>query len=220
MNRAVCYYIIRCRYKSTKDLKGHDMNGYKWVLASASPRRKEILSTLLDEFEIRVSSSEEKPLASTPEETVKAIAASKGLDILKNASEKEIIIAADTLVFCENEILGKPADSQDAYRMIKLISGRSHYVATGVFVGVKENGETTYDIFSEKTEVIVDKLCEEEIENYISTSEPYDKAGAYAIQGLFGKHIKEIRGDYYNVVGFPLNAFYDYCKKKKFIGFV
>ena len=195
-------------------------NDYKWVLASASPRRKEILSMLLSDFEIRVSESEEKPVASTPEETVKAIAASKGLDVLLKASEKEIIIAADTLVFCDGEILGKPKGKADAKRMISLISGRTHYVATGVFVGVKDGGSQEYDVFSEKSEVLVDKLSEEEIENYISTDEPYDKAGAYAIQGLFGKHIKGIKGDYYNIVGFPLNAFYDYCKSKGFITFV
>ena len=195
-------------------------NDYKWVLASASPRRKEILSTLLSDFEIRVSESEEKPVASTPEETVKAIAASKGLDVLSKASEKEIIIAADTLVFCDGEIFGKPKDKADAKRMIRLISGRTHYVATGVFVGVKDGGSQEYDVFSEKSEVMVDELSEEEIENYISTDEPYDKAGAYAIQGLFGKHIKGIKGDYYNIVGFPLNAFYDYCKSKGFITFV
>ena len=195
-------------------------NDYKWVLASASPRRKEILSTLLSDFEIRVSESEEKPVASTPEETVKAIAASKGLDVLSKASEKEIIIAADTLVFCDGEILGKPKGKADAKRMISLISGRTHYVATGVFVGVKDGGSQEYDVFSEKSEVLVDELSEEEIENYISTDEPYDKAGAYAIQGLFGKHIKGIKGDYYNIVGFPLNAFYDYCKSKGFITFV
>ncbi|MBR6274020.1 MAG: septum formation protein Maf [Lachnospiraceae bacterium] len=195
-------------------------NDYKWVLASASPRRKEILSTLLSDFEIRVSESEEKPVASTPEETVKAIAASKGLDVLLKASEKEIIIAADTLVFCDGEILGKPKGKADAKRMISLISGRTHYVATGVFVGIKDGGSQEYDVFSEKSEVMVDELSEEEIENYISTDEPYDKAGAYAIQGLFGKHIKGIKGDYYNIVGFPLNAFYDYCKSKGFITFV
>ena len=195
-------------------------NDYKWVLASASPRRKEILSTQLSDFEIRVSESEEKPVASTPEETVKAIAASKGLDVLLKASEKEIIIAADTLVFCDGEILGKPKGKADAKRMISLISGRTHYVATGVFVGIKDGGSQEYDVFSEKSEVMVDELSEEEIENYISTDEPYDKAGAYAIQGLFGKHIKGIKGDYYNIVGFPLNAFYDYCKSKGFITFV
>ena len=195
-------------------------NDYKWVLASASPRRKEILSTQLSDFEIRVSESEEKPVASTPEETVKAIAASKGLDVLLKASEKEIIIAADTLVFCDREILGKPKGKADAKRMISLISGRTHYVATGVFVGIKDGGSQEYDVFSEKSEVMVDELSEEEIENYISTDEPYDKAGAYAIQGLFGKHIKGIKGDYYNIVGFPLNAFYDYCKSKGFITFV
>ena len=195
-------------------------NDYKWVLASASPRRKEILSTLLSDFEIRVSESEEKPVASTPEETVKAIAASKGLDVLLKASEKEIIIAADTLVFCDGEILGKPKGKADAKRILSLISGRTHYVATGVFVGIKDGGSQEYDVFSEKSEVMVDELSEEEIENYISTDEPYDKAGAYAIQGLFGKHIKGIKGDYYNIVGFPLNAFYDYCKSKGFITFV
>ena len=187
---------------------------YKWVLASASPRRKEILSSLLDEFEIRVSDSEEKPHATDPEETVIEIAASKGKNVLEGASDNEIIIAADTLVFCDKEILGKPKDKADAYRMIKMLSGRAHYVATGVFVGMKKDGVPSYDVFSEKSEVLVDTLSEEEIEDYISTSEPYDKAGAYAIQGIFGKHIKGIRGDYYNIVGFPLNAFYSYCRKK------
>jgi len=190
---------------------------YKWVLASASPRRKEILSSLLDTFEIRVSEADESFNETDPKEIVKEIAAHKGMAVLKNVEEGEIVIAADTLVFVDKRILGKPADINEAREMIRMISGREHYVASGVFVGIKKEGKYEYDCFSEISTVYTDALTEEEIENYINTKEPYDKAGGYAIQGLFGKHIKGIKGDYYNIVGFPLNAFYNYCKNKGYL---
>ena len=193
------------------------MKKYKWVLASASPRRKEILSSLIKDFEIRVSDADESYKSALPSEIVKEIAGNKGRAVLKNAAEGEIVIAADTLVFAGNRILGKPSGADEAYEMISLISGKEHHVATGVFVGVKEAGNEITDCFSEISSVYVDELSDEEIKAYISTDEPYDKAGGYAIQGLFGRFIRKIDGDYYNIVGFPLNAFYRFCKMKGYI---
>ncbi len=222
---------------------------YNWILASASPRRREILSKLIspDRLRVMVSDAEEHFTSDRPEEIVKELAELKGRSVLKhicglktpgfkgakrqehapivqhNISMQEcadIVIAADTLVFVGNEILGKPKNREDAHRMISLISGREHHVCTGVFCGVKKGSQESdivTDVFSVTSTVIVDKLSEEEIQAYIDSPEPYDKAGGYAIQGLFGKHIKGIVGDYYNIVGFPLNEFYGLCKRRGYL---
>lgn len=119
----------------------------------------------------------------------------------RELTEKEIlVISADTVVAVDDEILGKPVDKEDARRMISLLSGKVHQVYTGVTLSL--NGEMR--TFSEKTNVEFFPLTENEIEEYISSSEPYDKAGAYGIQGKAGLLVKGINGDYYNVVGFPI----------------
>lgn len=118
-----------------------------------------------------------------------------------NLTEKEnLIISADTVVAVDDEILGKPVDKEDARRMITLLSGKVHQVYTGVTLSL--NGKTI--TFSEKTDVEFYNLTEDEVEEYINSSEPYDKAGAYGIQGKAGLLVKVINGDYYNVVGFPI----------------
>lgn len=171
------------------------------VLASASPRRKELLSLIFNEYDIRPADCDE----ALPE-GIKAQEAVEYLSLIKNKATVEIcdknslVISADTVVAVDGEILGKPQDKEDARRMISLLSGREHQVFTGVTLSL--NGE--FKTFSEKTDVIFYKLTDKEIEDYISTDEPYDKAGAYGIQGKAGLLVKAVNGDYYNVVGLPV----------------
>ena len=173
----------------------------KIVLASASPRRKELISLISDDVEIRPTECDE-----TLPEGIGAKQAVEYLSKIKNdaakelSPEDELIISADTVVAVSNEILGKPADKEDARRMINLLSGKTHQVYTGVTLSLKGKSLT----FSEKTDVTFFPLSDEEIEEYISSKEPYDKAGAYGIQGKASLLVEGINGDYFNVVGFPV----------------
>ena len=117
---------------------------------------------------------------------------------------EDLVICADTIVLYKKQILGKPKDKEDARRMINLLSNNMHYVLTAVFISLNNRIET----FVETTKVYVDKLTIDEIEDYINSPEPYDKAGAYGIQGTFSKYIIKINGDYYNVMGLPVNKTY------------
>ncbi len=170
------------------------------VLASASPRRKEIISLISDKVVIRPAECDE-----TLPEGIGAKEAVEYLSNIKNdaarliSAEDEIIITADTVVAVDNKILGKPKDKEDARRMITLLSGKTHQVFTGVTIFADGKKVT----FSEKTDVTFFHLSEEEIEKYISSVEPYDKAGGYGIQGKGGLLVKGISGDYFNVVGLP-----------------
>ncbi len=178
-----------------------NFDNLKVVLASASPRRKELLSLIFNEYDIRPADCDE-----TLPEGIKAQEAVEYLSLIKNKAtveicdEKSLVISADTVVAVEGEILGKPQDKEDARRMISLLSGREHQVFTGVTLSL--NGK--FKTFSEKTDVVFYKLTDKEIEDYISTDEPYDKAGAYGIQGKAGLLVKSVNGDYYNVVGLPV----------------
>lgn len=173
----------------------------KVVLASASPRRQELIKLIFDSVEILPADCDE-----TLSEGIGAREAVEYLSKIKNDASSELtekenlIISADTVVAVDDEILGKPVDKEDARRMICLLSGKVHQVYTGVTLSL--NGKTK--TFSEKTDVAFFDLTEDEIEEYISSSEPYDKAGAYGIQGKAGLLVKGINGDYYNVVGFPI----------------
>lgn len=178
-----------------------NFDNLKVVLASASPRRKELLSLIFNEYDIRPADCDE-----TLPEGIKAQEAVEYLSLIKNKAtveicdENSLVISADTVVAVEGEILGKPQDKEDARRMISLLSGREHQVFTGVTLSL--NGK--FKTFSEKTDVVFYKLTDKEIEDYISTDEPYDKAGAYGIQGKAGLLVKSVNGDYYNVVGLPV----------------
>ena len=178
-----------------------NFNSIKIVLASASPRRKELISLIADNVEIRPAECDE-----TLTDGIGAREAVEYLSKIKNDAAKsisahdELIISADTVVAVSNEILGKPADKEDARRMIKLLSGRTHQVYTGVTISYKGNAVT----FSEKTDVSFFDLTDDEIESYVSSSEPYDKAGAYGIQGKASLLVSGINGDYFNVVGLPV----------------
>ena len=174
------------------------------ILASKSPRRKEILENLGLKFDIITADADESSDIRKPGELVMTLAERKGLAVKEKVgagADDSIIIACDTLVYCGGEFLGKPKDREDAERMIRMLSGGSHEVISGIYVSY--NGENTTAYAS--TKVIFDEMTDGEIEAYLNTDEPYDKAGAYAIQGLASEHIKGIEGDYFNVVGLPVN---------------
>ena len=173
----------------------------KVILASASPRRQELIKLIFDSVEILPADCDETlPEGIGAREAVEYLSKIKNEASAKLTEKENIVISADTVVSVDNEILGKPVDKEDARRMISLLSGKVHQVYTGVTISLNGKAKT----FSEKTDVEFFDLTEEEIEEYISSKEPYDKAGAYGIQGKAGLLIKGINGDYYNVVGFPI----------------
>ena len=175
----------------------------KLVLASKSPRRSEILKNAGIDFTVRVADADETiPDGTKPEDAVVFLAARKALAVEKN--DDETVLGADTIVVLDDKILGKPKDKEDAYNMIKSLSGRVH----SVFTGVCAIGNGISMTFAEETKVEFYPLTEDEINEYINTDEPYDKAGAYGIQGLASKFIRGIQGDYFNVVGLPVSSVY------------
>ena len=181
------------------------------ILASASPRRKELLEQIGVRFEIRPSEGEENITLAAPEDVVKELAYQKAAEVAATAGEDAVVIGADTVVALDRQILGKPKDEQDACRMLRMLQGNTHAVYTGVCV--IRNGKTEARVsFYEKTTVTVYPMSQQEIQAYIASGEPVDKAGAYGIQGSFAAFIREIRGDYNNVVGLPVARLYQECK--------
>lgn len=188
---------------------------YQIILASGSPRRKELLGLLGVEFQIITSNKEEIITSTDPEEVVKELSVMKAEDVAKNAEGPAVILGADTVVSYQGQILGKPKDKEDAIRMITSFAGDVHQVYTGVCIIRKEADGTKKTIsFAESTKVTTYPMTEEEIVRYVDSGEPMDKAGAYAIQGLFAPYIKEISGDYYNIVGFPIARIYQCLKEE------
>lgn len=173
------------------------------ILASASPRRKEIFALADLSFEVLPSSVEEVVTKEIPHEVVMELASQKAWDIWEKTQKDRMVVGADTVVACDGKILGKPKDEEDAFKMLSMLSGRTHQVYTGVSLIWKDREHTFY----EETEVTFYPMTEEEIFQYISTKEPMDKAGAYGIQGKAAAFIRGICGDYYNVVGFPIARF-------------
>ncbi len=186
--------------------------GKRVILASSSPRRKELLKTITENFEIIVSGCDETVDASlSPSETVMELAKRKGMAVYNETDcpQNALIIASDTVVALDGTILGKPANKDEAFHMLKSLSGRLHHVYSGVcIIDTDESGNVKTDVFYEETAVSFMALSDEEIDNYVKSGEPYDKAGGYGIQGLAGKFITSINGDYYNVVGLPLPSVY------------
>lgn len=175
------------------------------ILASNSPRRRELLKTLGLEFEIIADHTPEcvdKNLS--PDRVVMELAKFKGENVIEIIGEKcdAVVIAADTVVTIDGEILGKPKSEKDAELMLLKLSGRSHYVYTGMYI--KNICTKKAVCFCEKTEVFFKNLDITEIKDYINTGEPMDKAGAYGIQSLGSLFVEKINGDYFNVVGLPL----------------
>ncbi len=178
---------------------------YKLILASASPRRKELLEQAGAEFEILPAQGEEVIAGTDPSQTVLELSWQKAEETAKRVQGSYVVIlGADTVVAFENEILGKPRDEEDAKRMLELLSGNTHSVFTGVTMIIVREGRREIRSFFEETKVTMYPLKEEQILSYIRTGEPMDKAGAYAIQGKCAIYIKGIEGDYNNVVGLPL----------------
>ena len=185
------------------------------ILGSASPRRRELLAQIGVEFEVMISSGEEKYTSTEPAEIVKELALAKAENIAEAVEKKEdlLIIGADTIVALDGEILGKPKDEEDAVRMLMRLQGRKHQVYTGTaLISYDEKGEKTMISHAEQTEVFVHAMDGEEIRRYTATKEPMDKAGGYGIQGKFAAYIDRIEGDYYNVVGLPIAYLYQQMK--------
>ena len=174
------------------------------VLASQSPRRQELLRRMgIEHFSVVVPNADESyPAGLSAQETVSLIARKKADAAARLASPDDIVITADTMVFLDDERLGKPHDEADALRMLTELSGRAHTVCTGVTVRRGDNLEC----FTVSTEVYFRSASRQELLGYIATGEPMDKAGAYGIQGLGALFIERISGDYYNVMGLPIEA--------------
>lgn len=181
------------------------------ILASESPRRKELLSQLGFPFEVMPSDIDESVITkeeASPFELVKKLSDAKATSISGITDGDAIIIAADTVVFLHGEIMGKPTDRQSAFDMLKKLQGKAHYVYTGVTIIKKSGTDMIKKQFVENTTVNMASLSDIEIQEYIDTKEPFDKAGAYAIQGKGAFLVKSIEGDYNTVVGLPLFQLY------------
>lgn len=173
----------------------------KVILASQSPRRQELIKLIFEDFQVLPAECDETlPDGMGAKEAVEYLSKIKNEASAKLTDKENLIVSADTVVAVDDKILGKPVDKEDARRMISLLSGKVHQVYTGVTLSLNGEAKT----FSEKTDVEFYELNTEEIEEYISSMEPYDKAGAYGIQGKAGLLVKGIKGDYYNVVGLPV----------------
>ena len=196
------------------------------ILASQSPRRKELLEQIGLEFEICPAKGEEIITKNIPEEVAQELSLQKAMEVAAMVSRygdehKELmtpqdilVIGADTIVAIDSQILGKPKDEADAFRMLSMLSGREHAVYTGVtFVFIDSSGKAGAHTFFEKTKVQMKELSEEEIIRYVETGDSLDKAGAYGIQGRCAIYIEKIDGDYNNVVGLPVARIYKELQK-------
>ena len=187
------------------------------ILASGSPRRKELLTQGGIPFTVIKSDCDENSNIEEPAAFVEELSLRKAENVYEkvdnNYADTFIILAADTIVAYEGEILGKPEDEKEALDMLGLLSDRTHQVFTGVTLLQVKEGNKKAVTFSERTDVTFYPMSRIEILNYISTKDPLDKAGSYGIQGPCAIHIKKIKGDYNNVVGLPLSRVYQELKK-------
>lgn len=182
----------------------------KIILASGSPRRKEIMQMAGLAFEVRVKNTSEAHPENVDVTAIPAVLAERKAQAFYEEITSEIIVAADTIVILNGKIFEKPKDEKEAIEMLSVLSGNTHQVITGVCLLSKDDKV----VFSESTFVTFNTLTQEEIENYVRTAKPFDKAGAYACQESIGAiGIKRFDGDYYNVVGLPINRVYQELKK-------
>lgn len=191
----------------------------KIVLASQSPRRRELLTQIGLEYEVCPSTVDEVINGTDPVEIVKDLSAQKAKDVANKKGEQQgteglLVLGADTIVVYNNKILGKPKDEQDAAAMLSMLQGNTHSVYTGVTLIFLQNGKSELYSFAEETKVTMNPMTKEEISWYVSSKEPMDKAGAYGIQGLCARFIQKIQGDYNNVVGLPVGRIYQEIKNK------
>ncbi|XP_071786944.1 probable bifunctional dTTP/UTP pyrophosphatase/methyltransferase protein isoform X2 [Asterias amurensis] len=195
-----------------------ELSSMRIILASGSPRRKDVLSKIGLKFEVVPSTFEEnldKSLFNSAKDYVKETALKKAEEVaqrLQGANQPNLIIGADTVVVLGDTILEKPRDDEHAYEMLSQLNGSSHYVHTGVALLTPKRGDKTFDKvqFHETTEVKFADLSPEIIRAYVATGESLDKAGGYGIQEIGGSLVQSVSGDYFNVVGFPLHSF---CKQ-------
>lgn len=187
------------------------LNNHRIILASRSPRRQQLLRQLGIRFDVVIRDFDESyPETLSGKEIAEYIAGNKASSFRNELTGSEIIITADTIVWCNNKVLGKPVDLEDAVRILKAISGNTHEVITGVSI-VSKKKETC---FSEVTRVTFEKMTEEEVRYYAEKFKPYDKAGAYGIQEWIGlAACSRIEGSYFNVVGLPVHRLYAELKR-------
>ena len=191
------------------------MEKSKIILASGSPRRKELLLQIGIVPEIIVSHVEEKITSDVPAEVVMSLAEQKAVDVAKEMPEGTVILGSDTVVAADGKILGKPKSHEEAYEMIRRLAGRSQQVYPGVCL-VKKGPEGEADTvvsFYDETDVNVSPMTEKEIREYADSEEPMDKAGSYAVQGFFARYIDGLKGSYANVMGLPVHLVYQELKK-------
>ena len=182
------------------------------ILASGSPRRRELLAQIGLEFTVIPSTKEEVIRFEDPALTVEDLSRQKAEDVGAQAPAGSLVIGSDTVVALDGKILGKPRDAEDAVRMLTLLQGRSHEVFTGVTVLEKGEDRDEINTFSDRTLVRIYPMTEEEIRAYVATGDPLDKAGAYGIQGLFAAYVEGIDGSFYNVMGLPIGKLYQEIK--------
>lgn len=186
------------------------------ILASASPRRKELMEQAGFSFTVCPGCGEETITKTAPAEIVEELSLQKAEEIARtyknDAPDHTLIIGADTIVTLDGMVMGKPRDEEDAFRMLLKLQNNIHQVYTGVTLIYFKNGGIKQKSFSERTDVSVYPMSEAEIRSYITTKEPMDKAGSYGIQGLFAIYIEKINGDYNNVVGLPIARLYHEIK--------
>lgn len=175
------------------------------ILASASIRRVELLKKVTDNFKVMVSDFEEDniPFSGNCGDYVMALARGKAMDVCSNVNKPSLIIGCDTVVYINGKVLGKPKDREDAFQMLSDLSGNIHEVYTGIAIINTENQEMITDYVC--TKVKFSKISDEQINRYIESGEPFDKAGAYGIQGAAAVFVEGIKGCYYNVMGLPVN---------------
>ena len=180
------------------------------ILGSNSPRRRELLGLLGAPFKIIVSDIKECTDKTKPEEVVCDLSLQKALNVFEKCQNEGdcVVIGSDTIVALDELILGKPKDEEDAFNMLKNLQGNKHQVYTGVACIIRKDKEIKKKVFYEKTDVYMYEMSDDDINRYIATKEPYDKAGSYAIQGIATVYIEKIEGDYNNVVGLPVARLY------------
>lgn len=192
----------------------------KIILASQSPRRRELLTQIGLEYEVCPSTVEEIVTETNPVDIVKSLSLQKAMDVEEKKmaecpTEALLVIGADTIVVYDNKILGKPKNEDDAVAMLTMLQGKTHSVYTGVTLIFVQNGVEEVESFAEETQVTMYPMTQEEILWYVGTKEPMDKAGAYGIQGYCARFIEKIHGDYNNVVGLPVGRIYQMIRESE-----
>ncbi|MCI5620332.1 MAG: Maf family protein [Lachnospiraceae bacterium] len=193
----------------------------RMILASASPRRRELLALLGLDYEVIPAEGEEHISKNEPSEVVEELAMTKATEVyeklLKEKEEPILVIGADTVVVDQNQILGKPKDAEDAVSTLNRLQNHTHQVYTGVAIRIWRDGKSISRVFHEKTDVTMYPMTTEEIMDYVSGGEPMDKAGSYGIQGQAARFVKSICGDYNNVVGLPVARLYQELKEISYL---